>query len=325
MMEGSGWPPGPKGPKNDGAHGDGGEHRAGKDEVFPKRAGHKRNAVGVGEMVVLLDVGRAMHEPAGHGPLVDAELENHPHVQEYEQKHRAGNDKDMQREETRERCAGNDGTAEEQMNQAAADERHAAHDGRADAEAPIRILIEAKNLAGEGHAKGHEQQKDAEDPSEFAGKFVSAEEKHLRHVDEHDGDHEVRSPAMQRAEKPAEGNLMVENVQAVPCLAAGRDIDERQQNAGEDLQEQQRECGAAKDVKPARRASRNGMQDSVFYRGLELKALLTPVVDTRCGLLHPWHRQSPEPVEIVTSFAVLESVGIWPASIFKSPETICQL
>ena len=80
-------------------------------------------------------------------------------------------------------------------------------DGCADAQAPVGVLIEAQNLAGEGHAQRHQQQKNADDPGELAGKFVGAEEKYLRHVDEHDGDHEVRSPAVHaRAETSPGGS-----------------------------------------------------------------------------------------------------------------------
>ena len=111
-------------------------------------------------------------------------------------------------------------------------------DGCADAQAPVGVLIEAQNLAGEGHAQRHQQQKNADDPGELARKFVGAEQKHLRHVDEDNGDHEVRSPAVQRAQEPAQRNLVIQNVEAVPRLARRRHIDQRQQNAGDDLQKE---------------------------------------------------------------------------------------
>ena len=78
-----------------------------------------------------------------------------------------------------ERGAGDDGAAEHEIHERAADEGHAAEDGGADAEAPVGVLIEAKNLAGEGHAEGEQQEKDADDPGEFARKLVGAEEKDL--------------------------------------------------------------------------------------------------------------------------------------------------
>ena len=49
------------------------------------------------------------------------------------------------------------GPPSKSMDERAADDRHAAHDGSADAEAPIGVLIEAQHLAGEGHAQGEQQ------------------------------------------------------------------------------------------------------------------------------------------------------------------------
>ena len=130
---------------------------------------------------------------------------------------------------------------------------------------------------------------------------------------------------MHGAQKPAKRDLVVENVQTVPCFPRGRHIDQSQQNTGEDLQEEQREGRAAEDVPPACGIARNLVEHSVLDRTFELKAPLEPGVDVDCGLLHPLHPQSPGCVEMLTSFAEFESVGIWPASICNSPETICQL
>ena len=163
----------------------------------------------------------------------------------------AGNDEDVEREEARERVAGDDGAAEHETDEWAADERHAADDGGADAEAPVGVLIEAQNLAGEGHAEGQQQKEDADDPGEFAGKLVGAEEEDLRHVDEHDGDHEVRSPAVHGAQKPAEPDVVVEELEAVPGVAGGGRVDEREQDAGHDLKNENDGGGAAEDVPPA--------------------------------------------------------------------------
>ena len=83
------------------------------------------------------------------------------------------------------------------------------------------------------------------------GKFVSSEKEHLHHVDQDDRDHEVRAPAVQGANEPAERDLVIENLQAVPCFSRGRHIEEGEQNAGDQLEHEHRERGAAKDVSPA--------------------------------------------------------------------------
>ena len=96
------------------------------------------------------------------------------------------------------------GAAQQEMHQRRADDGHAAHDGGADAETPVRVLIEAQHLAGEGHAERQQQKKHADDPGKLARKLICPEHEDLHHVDEHNGDHEVRSPTMQRAQKPAQ-------------------------------------------------------------------------------------------------------------------------
>ena len=52
-----------------------------------------------GELMVLAHVGVFADEAAGHGPLVDAEAQNHPDVQADEREQDAGDDEDVQREE----------------------------------------------------------------------------------------------------------------------------------------------------------------------------------------------------------------------------------
>ena len=157
------------------------------------------------QFVVLALVGGFADEAAGHRPLVDAEAQHHPDVEaDAAPSSMPGMTKTCSAKKRESVGPPMMGPPSMQVDERAADQGNAAHDGGADAEAPVGVLIEAQHLAGEGHAEREQQQEDADDPGEFARKFVRAEEKDLRHVDEHDGDHEVRSPAVQRAQKPAE-------------------------------------------------------------------------------------------------------------------------
>ena len=70
-------------------------------------------------------------------------------------------------------------------------------------------------------------------------------------------DHEVRAPAVHGAQEPAERLLVVEGLQAVPGLVGRRHVDEREADAGDDLEHEERQRGAAEDVPPARRAARH--------------------------------------------------------------------
>ena len=142
----------------------------------------------------------------------------------------------MQREEARQRLAGDDRATEQDLHELQADERHAAHDRRADAESPVRVLIPAQDLAGEGHAQRHQQEKDAGQPRQLARILVGPEQQHLHHVEQDDRHHEVRAPPVHRAQEPAERLLEVEDEEAGVRLAGRRDVDERQADARHHLQ-----------------------------------------------------------------------------------------
>ena len=141
---------------------------------------------------------------------------------------------------------------------------------------PISVLIEAQHLPGEGHAQSHQQKKNADDPGEFARKFVGPEQKDLHHVNENDRDHEVGAPSVHRADEPAERHMVIQSLQAAPRLAGRGNIDQRQQNSGDKLEKEDGERRAAEDVKPTCRVARHGM-----FRGLangcrQLQAMVEP-------------------------------------------------
>src|ERR1700716_1496937 len=92
------------------------------------------------------------------------------------------------------------------------------------------------------------------------------------------------------------------------CGACRRHVHQRQQDAGDDLQQQQHKARAAEDVPPARRPARHRMLDRLLDEALELHTALYPIV----GLLLP----GPGRISL-TSLASLASVGICPALIIS--------
>ena len=72
-----------------------------------------------------------------------------------------------------------------------------------------------------GHSERQEQQQNTHDPGQLSGKFVSSEKEDLHHVNEDDRDHEIRAPAVQGANEPAECDLVIENLQAIPRFSRG--------------------------------------------------------------------------------------------------------
>ena len=73
-------------------------------------------------------------------------------------------DEHVQREEAGQRRAGDDRAAEQQVHECPTEDGRAAGDRGADAEPPVRVLVEAHDLAGEGHAERREEQDDAHHP-----------------------------------------------------------------------------------------------------------------------------------------------------------------
>ncbi len=159
--------------------------------------------------------------------------------------------------------------------------------------------------------KRHQQQKYADDPGQLAGELVGSEQRHLHHVDEHDGDHEVRAPAMYGAQEPSQRDAVIQVLQAVPGFSGGWHVDQRQHDAGEDLDDEDGERSAAEDIEPARRLGRHRMLHGRAHEWRDLQALLEPVANL---LYQPWHPMLPS-----RRLAVVDNVGSCPASIIKWP------
>ena len=59
----------------------------------------------------------------------------------------------VQRKKARKRRAGNDRATQQEVHNPRPQNRHAAGNGRPDAQSPIRVLIESQHLAGKCHTK----------------------------------------------------------------------------------------------------------------------------------------------------------------------------
>ena len=238
-------------------------------------------------------VGGLGDDSAGHWPVADAVQQHHPDMQANTAEQDAGNDKDVKGEEARERGCADDGSAEDQVHERRSDDRHTAGDGCADAETPVCVLIKPHHLTGKGHPKRQKQEQHADDPGEFSRKLVCAEEEDLNNVDEHDGDHEIGPPAMHRTQIPAQGDVVVEQVEAAPRLAGGRTIDQGQQNPRDNLQNEQDRGGTAEYIHPTGVVGWGGMRSGVYGRLDEAETMLKPSVCLQSlfggACFHPSH------------------------------------
>jgi hypothetical protein len=187
-----------------------------------------------------------------------------------------GHDEDVEREEAGQGLPGDDGAAQHHLHDLRPDDGSAAGDGRADPEAPIRVLVEAQDLAREGHAERTEKKEDPDDPGQLARELVGAEQHDLDHVEEDDRHHEVRAPAVHRAQVPAEGLLVVEVLEALEGLVRRGYVDQGEADAGHDLKHEENHARAAEDVPPARGAAGHGVRRGLVDGGADLKALVQP-------------------------------------------------
>src|SRR5262249_32809956 len=119
------------------------------------------------------------------------------------------------------------------------------------------------------------------DPGELARELVGPEKEDLHHVDEDDRDHEVRAPAVHGADEPSEGHVLVEGLQAAPGFPGGRRVDEREEDPGHELLDEDDERGAAEHVPPARGVARHRVLGRFADGGGELQPGVEPLADLR--------------------------------------------
>ena len=90
---------------------------------------------------------------------------------------------------------------------------------------------------------------------------------------------------MHRPQKPSQCQVVIEKLQAIPGLAGGRYVDQRQQNTGYDLQAEQHHGGAAENIPPACATRRDRMLRRLHNRLCEPQPALQPTVDFYAALL----------------------------------------
>src|SRR5579883_2209676 len=308
---GIGAPTGAKGAEIESARSDGQKNDSGKDKILPDGIRDKRHAILLEKFFVFGGISGAADDAAGHRPLIDAQLEDHQKMEADEGDEQAWDKENVQGEKAGERGPGDDGPTEHEFHGERADDRYTAGDRGADADAPVGVLIEAQDLTAEGHTKRHEKKEDANDPGEFAGEFVRTKEKDLHHVKKDDGDHEVGAPAVKRTKEPAQGHIVIENLQRIPGFGGRGDIDEGEQDSGKKLKNKNGEGRAAEDVKPTGGFARDVMPGSFADCGAKLDAAINPFADLRDHA----HGGRSSPREAIGS----PGVGSSPARIVIKP------
>ena len=112
---------------------------------------------------------------------------------------------------------------------------------------------------------------------------------------------------MDGAQKPAERDPMIQHLEGVPGLGAGRHVNQGEQNAGDDLDEKEDQRCAAKHVPPTRRLTRNRMLHYFAQRLDEIQAFIEPFPE-----IGP-RSHGPVLFLLPAGHAPVERVGNWPA------------
>src|SRR5947209_17942438 len=94
---------------------------------------------------------------------------------------------------------------------------------------------------------------------------------------QHNRDHEIRAPSMQRSYEPTQSNSMVESLKAVPRLSRGWHIDQRKQNACHELEYETCQRSAAENIKPACGITWNQVLGRLANRCSKLQTQIEPV------------------------------------------------
>src|SRR5882724_8691810 len=84
---------------------------------------------------------------------------------------------------------------------------------------------------------------------------------------------------MKRANKPSKRLLIVEGLEAVPRTIRGWDIDEREADAGDKLQNHHGEAGAAEDVGPTSSVPRHGVLHRLSDGLTQFEAKVEPLTE----------------------------------------------
>jgi hypothetical protein len=98
--------------------------------------------------------------------------------------------------------------------------------------------------------RGEAQQQHAGGPVEFAGKFVGAEQKDLRHVQANHQDHGRRAVVMETAQEMSKRRLIADILKGRVGLPGRGDVREGQRNAAGHLNHEGAHRGAAEDIPP---------------------------------------------------------------------------
>ena len=149
----------------------------------------------------------------------------------------------------------------------------------------VRIHIPRKQVSGKAEDERDEQQEHADDPLQFARRFVRAEDQHLQQMQEDQRDHRRCAPVVNRQQRVRE-RIQIDRAGRFPSRRGRRRVEEREENARDDLHDH-REQRRASEYVPVASAARDVFGEEILRHRHEAGARFEPV-EHRCVLPSPY-------------------------------------
>src|SRR2546428_11304806 len=129
------------------------------------------------------------------------------------------------------------------------------------------------------------------------------------------GAHGLRSPAGRARGGQAGRHVLIQGGQGVPRSSRRRSVEEREEDAGDDLKYEDEERRASEDVEPTRRPVWHGVRHDCLRRARELNSRVEPPADS--------FDQAHDDLRTDRVARAPPGVGIAPASMNRvSPSTL---
>ncbi len=157
-------------------------------------------------------------------------------------------------------------------------QRHRSGDLTTHRGGPEGPLIPRQQVAGKAEAQSHRQQEHTHRPGDLARRFISALEKDAQQMEHAENDHQVGTPGVDAADKPAKVHFIHNEQDTVVGCIWGRLVVEREQNTGNDLDHEEKE-GDSSQIIGADRARNFHMKQGPHQRAQSI-TFVQPVPDT---------------------------------------------
>ena len=156
--------------------------------------------------------------------------------------------RDVKSKKTRERCARDLFAAAQKNHHGLADDWNNTGDIGANLRCKICKFIPRQEVAAEAEAERKKEHQHAGEPGDLAGLAVRFLEEDAEHVNHRRKDEQVRRPAVNRPDEPAELDLRHDKLNTLKREFIAPFIVHQQKNSGQDLNDKQEQGDAAKIV-----------------------------------------------------------------------------